>query len=163
MKMKSIIFLITIAIYSCSKAQNIKVIDAIPGVGDFKWGMTNEQVKCKEDKYGFCNLYPGNFFIGGFSVSKISIAFNEHDYNDYVKGLYFIKVELNTSSKTDFEQIVKELKVKYGTPTKSSNEGDEICWYGNFVEVRTGYFIEKEQLKIVLVYSKKSNKTQVGF
>ena len=94
--MKNFIYLCIILIWSYSNAQNVKVLDAITGVGEFKWGLTKEQSNCTEDKYGWCNFYPGNFNIGQFSVSNIKIAINESDYATYIKGIYWIELNLNS-------------------------------------------------------------------
>ena len=162
-KMKYIIFLGTFLIFAYTNAQNVNVIDAIAGVGEYKWGMTKEQSNCTEDEYGWCNYYPGNFFIGNYQVSTIKTAINEKTSGTYIKGIYWIELYLKSNSKTDFDQIAKELTVKYGKTTTTSNDGDYFSWSGNYVTVSIRYLFEDNQNKIVIWYFKTPTKTQVGF
>jgi hypothetical protein len=142
-------------------AQNQTVIDAIQGVGEFKWGMSLEQINCTEDENGWCNFYPGNFYLNTFKVYQIKIAVNQSDFNTYIKGVFWIELYLSSNKLEDFNKCVKELKTKYGTPTKS--EDDFFTWSGKNVTVSIRYLFEDGQNKTVIWYIKKPTKTTVGF
>ena len=161
--MRYLLSIVSFLFFITSYAQNIKVIDAISGVGEFKWGMTKEQINSTQDSFGWYNFYPGNFNIGKFPVSKIKIAINSNDYGSFINGVYWIEMQLTSNSKTDFDEIVQELNNKYGKATNFSTKKDNFSWEGNYVTVSIWYLLEDDIRKIVICYFKKSNKIEVGY
>ena len=164
---KQFLFILFIINYAPIFSQNITAIDAVKGVGEYKFGLKKESFDCiNYEETGWCWAFPENFLIGGFKVSSIKLGIDERR-----GGLYIIDVRI-TSVLLDgkYNEIVSQLKKKYGTPTDIvDREGyKNTKWKGNKVEIvvhdevyedhpsRSLITISYEKLKLV-------EKKEVGF
>ena len=154
---KKILLVLFISFSKLLISQNKIAIDKIDGVGEYKWGMSKEQINCKRNEYGWCDFYPTQFYIGGFKVFKIEI-----DVSDKKNGLFIICLYLEDESIT-IETVLKELKKKYGTPSKYDPKYNYYEWYGDKVMIYLGTEKLINSKVVRIYYEKLDKKIETGF
>jgi hypothetical protein len=138
-------------------AQNKKAIDAVNGVGEYKWGMKKELLPCTENEFGWCVFFPQQFFIAGHKVFKIKTASSEK-----MHGLYIVSLYLD-DEKIQVEDILKKLKIQYGEPTKHDEEFNNYEWFGDKNMIFLGVEHTNNVNLIRIHYEKLEKKQEVGY